>query len=130
MPFQEPPQQGRTSRVAFTRDLSGRPVVLKRSVGAQLAALRREHRALCALHPLGIPVPEPLLYVEHRTSFGMKAWLVTQRWCGMTLQAALGADPGPARRAAILRDFGAALARLHARPPHRTSAVGRGPVTC
>ncbi|WP_162393869.1 aminoglycoside phosphotransferase family protein [Deinococcus kurensis] len=31
--------------------------------------------------------------------------------------AALGADPGPARRAALLRDFGAARARLHARPP-------------
>ncbi len=116
-PLQEPPQQGRTSRVAFARDASGDPVVLKRSVGPHLAVLRHEHRALGALHPLGVPAPEPLLFLERPTALGPEGWLVTRLLPGTTLEAELRAEQDPGRRASLLMDFGAALARLHATPP-------------
>ncbi|WP_221089167.1 phosphotransferase family protein [Deinococcus aquaedulcis] len=116
-PLQEPPQQGRTSRVAFALDTGGRPVVVKRSVGPHLELLRREARALGALHPLGVPAPTPLLYLEHAAPAGPGGWLVTPRWPGLTLEAALRTQEDPGRRAALLADFGTALARLHATPP-------------
>ncbi|WP_189075109.1 phosphotransferase family protein [Deinococcus sedimenti] len=113
IPLQEPPQQGRTSRVAFTRDARGDPVVLKRSVGPHLEVIRREHHALCTLYPLGVPVPEPLLFLERPTSFGREGWLVTRRLLGTTLETALRTELDHALRVSLLRDFGAALARLH-----------------
>lgn len=116
-PLQEPAQQGRTSRVAFALDASGSPVVLKRSVGPHLEVIRREHRVLRAVHPLGVLAPEPLLFLERPTSFGPEGWLVTRRLLGTTLEAALSAELDRARRASFLTDFGAALARLHATPP-------------
>lgn len=116
-PLQEPPQQGHTSRVAFALDASGSPVVLKRSAGSHLEVIRREYRALRALHPLGVPAPEPLLLLERLTAFGREGWLVTRRMPGTTLETALRAELGRARRTSLLTDFGAALARLHATPP-------------
>jgi aminoglycoside phosphotransferase (APT) family kinase protein len=116
-PLQEPPQQGRTSRVAFALDTGGRPVVLKRSAEPHLELIRREHGALRALHPLGVPAPEPLLFFERPTSSGREGWLVTRRLPGITLEDALSAELDHARRMSILTDFGAALARLHATPP-------------
>ncbi|MFC4455431.1 phosphotransferase family protein [Deinococcus sonorensis] len=116
-PLQEPPRQGRTSRVAFALDASGRPVVLKRSVGPHLEVIRREHRALCAVHPLGVPAPEPLLFLERAASAGLEGWLMTRRLPGITLEAALGAELDRAGRTALLTNFGAHLARLHATPP-------------
>lgn len=116
-PLQEPPQQGRTSRVAFALDASGGPVVLKRSAGPHLEVIRREYRALRALHSLGVSAPEPFLFLEPLTSFGREGWLVTRRLPGITLEAALRAELARARRTSLLTDFGAALARLHATPP-------------
>lgn len=117
VPLQEPPQQGRTSRVAFAFDVAGGPVVLKRSVGSHLEVLRREHRALLAVHPLGGPTPEPLLFFERSASFGVEGWLVTRRLVGTTLAAALDGALDRDRRASLLADFGAVVARLHATPP-------------
>ena len=122
-PLQEPSRQGRTSRVAFAFDASGSPVALKRSTGRHLEVLRREHRALRAVHPLGVPVPEPLLFVERpvppgQATSGQEGWLVTRRLLGTTLEEALRTGLDRDRRAALLVDFGTALARLHAtRPP-------------
>ena len=62
--LEEPPRQGRTSRVAFAPDAGGDPVVIKRSAGPHLELIRREHRALLAVRPLGVPAPEPLLFLE------------------------------------------------------------------
>lgn len=115
-PLQEPPQQGRTSRVALALDASGGPVVLKRSAGRHLNVIRREHHALLAVHPLGVPAPEPLLYLERPAPSGREGWLVIRRVPGTTLEVALGAGSDGAR-APLLADFGAALARLHATPP-------------
>lgn len=118
-PLLEPPQQGRTSRVAFALDASGGSVVLKRSVAPHLAVIRRENSALRALHPLGVPVPEPLLFLERTTPFGQEGWLVTRRLPGTTLQQALSTEADPARRVSLLTDLGAALARMHATLPPR-----------
>lgn len=117
LPLQEPPQQGRTSRVAFALDASGSPVVLKCSTEPHLEVIRREHRALRTLHPLSVSAPEPLLFLERPTCFGREGWLVTRRLPGMTLEIALSAEFDHARRTSLLTDFGAALARLHVTPP-------------
>ncbi|MFC4637807.1 phosphotransferase family protein [Deinococcus hohokamensis] len=116
-PLDEPLRQGRTSRVAFALDASGNPIVLKRSIGPHLEVIRREHRALYSLSPLGVSAPEPLLYLERPGSFGLEGWLVTRRLPGTTLEEALSAEPDRDRRTSLLTDFGAALARLHATPP-------------
>ncbi|PTA66979.1 phosphotransferase family protein [Deinococcus arcticus] len=112
-----PPHQGRTSRVAFALDASGSPAVLKRSVGPHLALLRREYHALRTLHPLRVPAPAPLLYLERPAPPDPEGWLMTRRLPGTTLEAALRATPDRTDRAALLADFGAALAQLHATPP-------------
>ncbi|GGO28692.1 hypothetical protein GCM10008949_21470 [Deinococcus humi] len=116
-PLQEPPQQGRTSRVAFALDASGGPIVLKCSAGEHLEVIRREHQALRTVHPLGVPAPQPLLFLERPTSLGREGWLVTQRLPGTTLETALSTELDRARRTSLLTDFGAALARLHATTP-------------
>jgi aminoglycoside phosphotransferase (APT) family kinase protein len=116
-PLQEPLRQGLTSRVAFALDVSGDPVVLKYSVGPHLEVIRREYRALRAVHPLGVPAPEPLLFLERSASFGLEGWLVTRRLPGTTLKEKLNTEPARVRRASLLTDFGATLARLHATPP-------------
>lgn len=116
-PLQEPPQQGRTSRVALATAVSGGPVVLKRSAGRHLDVLRREHRALRLLFPLGIPTPESILFLERLTAADPEGWLVTRRLRGTTLEAALRTAPDQAHRMSLLKDFGTALARLHATPP-------------
>ncbi|MVN86255.1 phosphotransferase [Deinococcus sp. HMF7620] len=117
VPLQEPPQQGRTSRVAFAVDARGEPMVIKRSAGQHLDVVRREHRALQALAPLDVSAPAPLLFLECSSPLEQEGWLVTRRLPGTTLEAALRTQPDHARRTSLLTDFGAAVARLHATPP-------------
>lgn len=116
-PLREPPRQGTTSRVAFTLDRSGDPVVLKFSAEPHLGVLRREHHALRAVHGLGVPAPEPLIFLERSASWGPQGWLVTRRLPGTTLKETLRTERHRARRAALLTDFGVTLARTHATPP-------------
>lgn len=115
-PLEEPPQQGRTSRVAFALDVDGSPAVIKCSAGRDLEVIRREYHALCVLHPLGVPVPAPLVFVERLTATGVEAWLVMQRIPGTTLEAALRTERDPTRRTSLLTELGRLLAGLHATP--------------
>ncbi|HEX2863223.1 MAG TPA: aminoglycoside phosphotransferase family protein [Deinococcales bacterium] len=115
--LEEPPRQGRTSRVAFALDAGGDAVAIKRSTGAHLEQIRREHRALRALLPRDVPAPEPLMFVERSGPSGPEGWLVTRRLPGTPLQEVLAAERDPARRASLLASLGAALAELHVTPP-------------
>lgn len=79
--------------------------------------LRREYRALRLVSPLSGVVSEPLLFLKRSTASGLEGWLVTRRLRGITLEVALRTAPNRAHRISLLKDFGTALARLHATPP-------------
>lgn len=122
VPFTDPPRQGRTSRVVFARDLRGNPVVIKRAVGPYVELMRREAQVLSVVHPLGVPAPELLLFVERSGWSGVEGWLVTRRLLGVTLDVALQSEGDPVRRAALLTDFGRTLARVHGVAPAELSS--------
>lgn len=64
---------GRSNLTYAVTDGSGRWVVRRPPLGHVLATahdMRREHRVISALHPTGVPVPEPVLLCEDESVIG------------------------------------------------------------
>ena len=110
-----PAKQGLTSQVVFVEARHG-AVVVKRSTGRHVAALRREHAVLTALGMSDLPVPAPLLFVEHPRSDGSEGWLLMNRLPGVPVVQALHGMADDAQSDALLAYLGRVLAQLHATP--------------
>jgi len=108
--------QGMTSSVALVETDRGLRVVKRARGGLFAGWLEKEHRALTALSTTGLPTPKPLAFARTETGLVPESWLATQHLPGQTLADALSANPEPAKRTALLRSFGQALAAIHATP--------------
>lgn len=114
-----------TYLVTLEGDTGDRALVLRRpprGVGGGIAHdVVREHGILSALHPLGVPVPQPVACCDDVTVLGAPFYLM-DHVAGVILRgappAALIADPAalPARMAAVSRTFVNTLVQLHRVP--------------
>ena len=79
----------------------------------QLGKMKSLRRVLELTGRHGIPAPRLLHFSEGTTAFGGRPWLVQEFLEGEDGEAAIGGMAAP-ERAAFFRDFGRAVARLHA----------------
>lgn len=106
-------QSNPTYRLATTR----RDLVLRRKPFGELLAsahaVDREYRLISALHPIGFPVPEPVLLCQDREVIGSEFYLMEAVDARVHYDGTL---PGylPAQRRAIYEAAVVTLARLHA----------------
>lgn len=112
----EQPPQGATAQVLLLGGPRGAFAVKRATRPPFDAWLRREHAVLRALERSGLPVPRALDYVELADGAGRGHWLLMTQLAGLPLSALLAGPLAPQQRAALLRDFGALLARVHHQP--------------
>lgn len=96
-----------------------RLVLRKKPAGPILAgahAVEREFRVLTALHPTGVPVPEPLQLVTDETLLGTPFYLMA-RVEGRVFDDCALPSVAPAERHSIYMGMADAMARLHAIRP-------------
>ncbi|HWG84203.1 MAG TPA: phosphotransferase [Deinococcales bacterium] len=106
------PEQGATSDTVLLDGPGGR-LVLKRARAPRFDSwLRREARVLAALAGSGLPVPRVLALVDRPG----EAWLAMSFLPGLTAAEALEREGDTRRRESLLREFGRALALVHAAP--------------
>lgn len=104
---------------------SERMVLRKKPAGPILPgahAIEREFRVLTALHPTGVPVPEPLQLVTDETLLGTPFYLMA-RVEGRVFDDCALPNVAPAERRGIYMGMADAMARLHAVRPNE---VGLG----
>ncbi|MFJ6659167.1 phosphotransferase family protein [Streptomyces sp. NPDC091377] len=117
---------GRSNLTYGVTDGTARWVVRRPPLGHVLATahdMRREHRVISALHPTGVPVPEPVLLCEDETVLGAPFY-VMEYVSGTPYRTAQQLAPlGPERTRAAGFGLVDTLVELHAVEPE---AVGLG----
>src|SRR5690606_11408096 len=118
--------KGGQSNPTYLPPTPARRYVLRRKPPGKLLpsahAVDREFRILSMLHPLGFPVPAPLLLCEDEsvagTAFYVMAFAEGRGFWDLPMP-----DSNPAERAAVYDSMNATLARLHSFVP---AAIGLG----
>lgn len=110
------PPQGMTSEVAVVESASGTFVVKRARHPLFMGWLKEEYRALKALEPLSLPIPEVYRLVEGAPSGGDDCWLLMSHLPGTTLAERLGVERDPDVRRHLARQWGAILRQIHATP--------------
>lgn len=120
---------GGQSNPTFLLTTSSTRYVLRKKPPGKLVesahAIDREYRVLAALEPVGVPVPSPRLYCDDTDIVGTPFYLMDH------LDGRIFRDPRlpelPAEtRAAVYREMGDVLARLHAVDPSGAGLDGFG----
>jgi aminoglycoside phosphotransferase (APT) family kinase protein len=122
---------GRSNLTYLAEDGDRAAVIVRRPpLGEALESAHdvgREYAALGALHPLGLPVPEPLALCEDRTVTGAPFY-VMERIEGRLVDTAAAAEAfGRAARGRAGREIPATLARLHEVDLQRTGLAAMAP---
>ncbi|MFF0449141.1 phosphotransferase family protein [Streptomyces sp. NPDC004609] len=119
-------QGGRSNLTYSVTDGTGRWVVRRPPLGHVLATahdMKREHRVISALHPTGVPVPEPVLLCEDESVLG-SPFYVMEFVEGTPYRTAEELAPiGPERTRQVLLGLVDTLVDLHAVDPE---SVGLG----
>ncbi|HEY3289529.1 MAG TPA: phosphotransferase [Anaerolineae bacterium] len=107
--------QGMTSQVAVAQTSRG-TVLLKRAEGILYGGwLANEYRVLSALAAVNMPLaPKPLAFARVDSGIVPERWLAMDYIQGETLEAVLSGEVNADRRTELLRQYGEALARIHA----------------
>ncbi|MFD7070705.1 phosphotransferase family protein [Streptomyces sp. NPDC059913] len=117
---------GRSNLTYVVTDGTGRWVVRRPPLGHVLATahdMRREHRVISALHPTGVPVPEPVLLCEDESVNGAPFY-VMEYVAGTPYRTVEQLAPlGPGRTREAVLGLVDTLVDLHAVDPQ---AVGLG----
>ncbi|RYY28467.1 MAG: phosphotransferase family protein [Sphingomonadales bacterium] len=117
---------GGASVPTFLLTTAERQLVLRARINDPLGigarSLRREFRALSALHPTGFPVPEPMLYSEDKDLIGAEFYVMGYIEGRIFPDCALP-ELSNEQRAAVYDSHNATIARLHSIDP---DAIGLG----
>ena len=110
----EPLLKGHGHQSFVVRTTAGGDLLLKIALrGEQLGKMRSLHHVLELAARHGIPAPRLLHFSDGTASFGGRPWLVQEFLEGQDGEIAIAGMTEPGR-AAFFRDFGRAVARLHA----------------
>jgi aminoglycoside phosphotransferase (APT) family kinase protein len=111
---------GGQSNPTYFLDYADRRLVLRKQPSGPILrgahAVDREYRVLAALHPVGVPVPRPVLYHADPAALGTPFYLM-DRVDGRIFTDTALADVQPGERSAIWMAVADVLARLHAVRP-------------
>ena len=111
---------GGQSNPTYFLDHGGRRLVLRKQPAGPLLpgahAVDREHRVLAALHPVGVPVPRPVLYHGDAAAIGTPFYLM-ERVEGRIFTDTSLAEVAPEQRRPIWMAVAETLALMHAVRP-------------
>ena len=119
---------GQSSPTYFVDFASERMVLRKKPSGTILPgahAIEREFRVLRALHPAGVPVPEPVLFCEDAALLGTPFYLM-QRLDGRVFHDCALPELPPTERRSIYLGMAEAMAKLHAVRPEEVGLADFG----
>ena len=115
---------GGQSNPTYFLDYGSQQLVLRKQPAGDILpgahAVDREYRVLSALHPTGLPVPQPLFYHADRTTIGTPFY-VMERVSGRVFTDTSLAELKPHERRPIWMAAADALAQMHAINP---AAIG------